>query len=96
MPRSTLTRDQIVDSAIGLLDEDGLDGLNMRALGTRLGSAATAVYWHVGSKDDLVNLARGTRHGTEIALPDQESRTSAGEMRRGRWQSSCIPCWRHP
>jgi AcrR family transcriptional regulator len=69
MSRSTLTRDQIIDSAIGLLDEDGLDGLNMRALGNRLGFAATAVYWHVGSKDDLVNLAVDSAWH-EIALPD--------------------------
>jgi AcrR family transcriptional regulator len=69
MARDTLTRDQIVASAVGLLDEDGLDGLNMRALGKRLESAATAVYWHVGSKDDLVNLAVDSAWH-EIALPD--------------------------
>jgi AcrR family transcriptional regulator len=69
MARDTLTRDQIVESAVGLLDEDGLDGLNMRALGKRLESAATAVYWHVGSKDDLVNLAVDSAWH-EIALPD--------------------------
>jgi Tetracyclin repressor-like, C-terminal domain len=28
----------------------------MRALGKRLGSAATAVYWHVGSKHNLIAL----------------------------------------
>ena len=57
MPRDTLTRDQIVTAAIDLLDAEGLEGLNMRSLGTRLGSAATAVYWHVGSKGDLIALA---------------------------------------
>ena len=57
MPRDTLTREQIVSAAIDLLDADGLEGLNMRALGQRLGSAATAVYWHVGSKDNLIALA---------------------------------------
>ena len=57
MPRDTLTREQIVTAAIDLLDAEGLDGLNMRALGQRLGSAPTAVYWHVGSKDNLMALA---------------------------------------
>jgi AcrR family transcriptional regulator len=57
MPRDTLTREQIVKAAIELLDTEGLEGLNMRALGKRLGSAATAVYWHVGSKDNLIALA---------------------------------------
>ena len=68
MPRDTLTREQIVTAAIGLLDTDGLEGLNMRALGQRLGSAATAVYWHVGSKDNLIALA-ADQVWHEIALP---------------------------
>ncbi|MEU8694703.1 TetR/AcrR family transcriptional regulator [Streptomyces sp. NPDC048665] len=57
MPRQTMTADQIVRAAIELLDEEGLDGLNMRSLGTRLGSAATAIYWHIKTKDELVRLA---------------------------------------
>jgi AcrR family transcriptional regulator len=57
VPRETLTKDQIVQAAIELLDAEGLDGLSMRRLGTRLNSAATAVYWHVKSKDNLVVLA---------------------------------------
>src|ERR1700735_2992931 len=69
MPRDTLTREQIVKAAIDLLDTDGLEGLNMRALGNRLGSAATAVYWHVGSKDNLIALA-SDQAWKEIALPD--------------------------
>ena len=69
MPRDTLSRDQIVEAAIDLLDAEGLDGLNMRALGKRLDSAATAVYWHVGSKENLIALA-GDSAWSEIALPD--------------------------
>ncbi|UXY17826.1 TetR/AcrR family transcriptional regulator C-terminal domain-containing protein [Streptomyces cynarae] len=57
MPRDTLTADRIVRAAIELLDDEGLDGLNMRSLAKRLGSAATAVYWHIKTKDDLVRLA---------------------------------------
>ena len=68
MPRDTLTREQIVKTAIDLLDAEGLEGLNMRALGERLGSAATAVYWHVGSKDNLITLA-ADQVWHEIALP---------------------------
>jgi AcrR family transcriptional regulator len=69
MPRDTLTREQILKTAIDLLDAEGLEGLNMRALGKRLGSAATAVYWHVGSKDNLIALA-ADHVWHEIALPD--------------------------
>ncbi|MFE9612913.1 TetR/AcrR family transcriptional regulator C-terminal domain-containing protein [Streptomyces sp. NPDC006012] len=82
MPRDTLTRDQIVRTAIELLDADGLEGLNMRALGKRLDSAATAVYWHVKNKDNLVLLATDQVWG-ELKLPDLDAvdcRTAASAM----------------
>jgi AcrR family transcriptional regulator len=72
MPRETLTRDQIVSTAIELLDAEGPEGLNMRGLGARLGSAATAVYWHVQSKDNLLRLAADDVWH-EIELPDLDA-----------------------
>lgn len=82
MTRDTLTREQIVKAAIDLLDTEGLEGLNMRSLGNRLGSAATAVYWHVGSKGHLIALA-GDQVWNEITLPDLAAidwRTAATHM----------------
>jgi AcrR family transcriptional regulator len=82
MARETLTREKIVQTAIEMLDQEGLDGLNMRSLGERLGSAATAVYWHVKSKDNLVALA-GDELWSEIELPDLGTvdwRTAATSM----------------
>ncbi|MEU9124433.1 TetR/AcrR family transcriptional regulator [Streptomyces sp. NPDC048506] len=69
MPRDTLTADRIVREAIELLDDEGLDGLNMRSLAKRLGSAATAVYWHIKTKDELVRLASDAVWD-EVELPD--------------------------
>jgi AcrR family transcriptional regulator len=88
MPRDTLTRDQIVKTAIDLLDDEGLEGLNMRALGERLGSAATAPYWHVGSKEQLVAMAADAAW-QEIPLPDLAEvdwRTAATAMARGLYE----------
>lgn len=85
MPRNTLTADQIVHAAIVLLDEEGLDGLNMRSLGARLGSAATAIYWHIKTKDDLVRLAADAVWH-EVELPDLDAgdwRTAATAMATG-------------
>jgi AcrR family transcriptional regulator len=82
MPRDTLTRDQIVRAAIDLLDAEGLEGMNMRSLGKRLDSAATAVYWHVKNKDNLVVLA-SDEVWNEIALPELDAvdwRTAATAM----------------
>ncbi|MFF8506485.1 TetR/AcrR family transcriptional regulator [Streptomyces sp. NPDC015492] len=72
MARNTLTPDQIVRAAIELLDDEGLDGLNMRSLGARLGTAATAVYWHIRTKDELVRLAGDAVWG-EVVLPDLDA-----------------------
>ncbi|MGI5241610.1 TetR/AcrR family transcriptional regulator [Dactylosporangium sp. CA-139066] len=77
-----LTRDQIVQTAVALLDDEGLEGLNMRALGKRLNSAATAVYWHVGSKENLIALAADGLW-SELPLPDPSAvgwRRAATEM----------------
>ncbi|MBB5798698.1 TetR/AcrR family transcriptional regulator [Streptomyces caelestis] len=85
MARDTLTKDQIVRTAIELLDGEGLEGLNMRSLGKRLGTVATAVYWHVKNKDDLVALV-GDHVWNEIELPDLDAvdwRTAATEMAVG-------------
>src|ERR1700744_1344617 len=69
MARETLSVDQIVTAAIELLDDQGLEGMNMRALGQRLDSAATAGYWHVGRRDNLIALA-ADRAWSEVELPD--------------------------
>ncbi|MGF1431667.1 TetR/AcrR family transcriptional regulator [Kitasatospora sp. LaBMicrA B282] len=85
MPRDALTREQIVRTAIELLDEEGLDGLNMRALGRRLDSAATAIYWHIKTKEELVRLA-GDLLWDEVELPDLATadwRTAATAMATG-------------
>ncbi|GAA2441201.1 hypothetical protein GCM10010191_66680 [Actinomadura vinacea] len=67
----TLSRDQIVDAALDLLDAEGLAGLSMRRLGTRLNAGATSVYWHVANKDELLELALD-RVMAEVRVPDPE------------------------
>ncbi|NMN99771.1 TetR family transcriptional regulator [Gordonia sp. TBRC 11910] len=57
-----LTRQIIVDAAFEVLDDVGIDGLTVRALATRLGVKAPALYWHVKSKQDLLD-----EMGTEVA-----------------------------
>jgi AcrR family transcriptional regulator len=64
-----LSREQIVAEAIRLLDAEGIDALSMRRLGTRLGAAATSIYWHVASKDELIELVVDATYG-ELEVPD--------------------------
>jgi TetR/AcrR family tetracycline transcriptional repressor len=50
-----LDTDRIVAAAFTMLDDEGLDGLSMRALAGRLGVQAPALYWHFTSKGELLS-----------------------------------------
>jgi len=54
--KRSLNTDRIVGAAMTVLDRDGLEGLSLRRLGAELGSGATSVYWHVPSKEALLDL----------------------------------------
>lgn len=63
----TLSRDQIVDATIRILDAEGEEGLSMRRLGAELGSGAASVYWHVACKDELLDLVADRILGEVLA-----------------------------
>ena len=52
-----LSLERIVATAVELLDAEGVDGLTMRRLADRLGSGAMSLYWHVGNKEEVFDLA---------------------------------------
>lgn len=74
--RDPISRDAIVTAAIGLLDREGLAALSMRRLAEELGTGAASLYWHVGSKDGLLDLVLDEVIG-EGKVPDPDP---------GRWQ----------
>jgi len=51
-----LTRERLVAAALALIDEEGLDGLSMRALADRLQVKAASLYWHVRDRRELLEL----------------------------------------
>jgi len=51
-----LTRDRLVEAALALINEEGLDGLSMRALADRLDVKAASLYWHVRDRRELLEL----------------------------------------
>lgn len=51
-----ITRDDVIQTAIQLLQEVGLDGLTLRRLATELGISAPTLYWHVRDKRELLDL----------------------------------------
>ena len=51
-----VTRDDVIQTAIQLLQEVGLDALTLRRLATELGISAPTLYWHVRGKRELLDL----------------------------------------
>jgi AcrR family transcriptional regulator len=62
-------RQQILDAALLVADERGLDAVTMRAVAGRVGVTAMALYPHVRSKEDLLDGLVGRLLG-ELSLPD--------------------------
>lgn len=69
--RDRLTQAAIVDVGLRLLDADGLDGFSMRRVAQELDTGAASLYWHVGSKDGLLDLIFDTVTG-EIEIPEPD------------------------
>jgi AcrR family transcriptional regulator len=69
--REPITPEAIVDTALRVLDAEGLDGLSMRRIADELGTGAASLYWHVGSKDGLLDLVLDRIIG-EQRVPDPE------------------------
>jgi AcrR family transcriptional regulator len=74
--RDPISREAIVSAAIELLDREGLAALSMRRLAEELGTGAASLYWHVGSKDGLLDLVLDQIIG-EQQVPEPDP---------GRWQ----------
>jgi AcrR family transcriptional regulator len=54
LARGTLSRQGIVEAALGLLDEEGPEALTFARLGSALDASTTAVYRHFSSRDEIV------------------------------------------
>jgi AcrR family transcriptional regulator len=53
--RKPLSRERILESAVALADESGIDAPSMRKLGQALGYEAMSLYNYVANKDDLLD-----------------------------------------
>ncbi|MFD8021226.1 TetR/AcrR family transcriptional regulator [Streptomyces lavendulae] len=50
-----LDKKRVVETALRLLDETGLDGLTLRAIAKELNVQAPALYWHFKGKQELLD-----------------------------------------
>lgn len=74
----TITREVIVCEALALLSSDGVDGLTMRALATRVGITPMAIYHHFGDRDGLV------RELAELVYAGVSASTAADPVARAQ------------
>jgi TetR/AcrR family tetracycline transcriptional repressor len=71
--RPRVTRTAVVEAALGLLAEGGLDAVSFRRIAKVLGVAGPTLYWHVESKRQLMDLMAEElvrRSGRAYAGPD--------------------------
>jgi AcrR family transcriptional regulator len=54
-PRIPLTRQRVLEAAVALADDSGIESLTMRKLGQALGVEAMSLYYHVANKDALLD-----------------------------------------
>ncbi|MFG1946322.1 TetR/AcrR family transcriptional regulator C-terminal domain-containing protein [Nonomuraea sp. NPDC048826] len=90
--RRPLTLAQIVGEAVALLDEEGADRLTMRRLAERLGTGSTTLYWHVKTKDDVLDLALDSIFG-EVPPPAGGSWRERVAALVSGWRAALL---RHP
>lgn len=70
-----IDREQIIEEALRLLDEVGLDQLTTRKLADRLGVKQPALYWHFANKQALIeamNVAIGREHTYDAPRPGDD------------------------
>src|SRR6185436_11028618 len=53
--REPLTKDRILQAAVALADEGGVDSLSMRKIAQELGVVPMALYKHVANKDEMLD-----------------------------------------
>ncbi len=53
--RRELTRTQVIDAALAVLDEAGARACTLRAVAVTLHVTPMAIYWHVSDKEDLLD-----------------------------------------
>lgn len=82
-----VTREEVVDTALRLIEDNDVSALTMRRLAGELGVAVTSIYWHVGNRDALLDLL------VERLLADMGGVRPSGRTPRAR-VTSLLRQWR--
>lgn len=55
-PRGSTTRQSVIEAALAVVDEDGLEGLTIRRVAQRVGAPPMSLYTHFSNKGELLDL----------------------------------------
>jgi TetR/AcrR family tetracycline transcriptional repressor len=55
-PRGTTRREAVIDAALNVVDEVGVDGLTIRAVASHAGAPPMSLYTHFANKEELLDL----------------------------------------
>jgi AcrR family transcriptional regulator len=85
LPRkaAALSRDEIVRVAIRVADAEGPDAVSMRRIARELNAGTMSLYWHIVSKEELLDLMLDTVQG------DRENPEPSGDWRRDMREVAC-------
>lgn len=71
--RRPLSRQRILEAAVGLVDREGLEALSMRRLGAELGVEAMSLYNHVPNKEAVLDgMVEVLLAGVRISFDDED------------------------
>ena len=64
---AALSRDEIVRAAIKVADAEGPDAISMRRIARELNAGTMSLYWHVASKEELLDLMIDSAQGEQLS-----------------------------
>jgi TetR/AcrR family tetracycline transcriptional repressor len=94
VPRNTLTRSRVIDAALVLIDEKGVQAVTMPRVAASLGVGTMSLYRHVQNKDDLLDgVAEHVLGRVEVSTgaPDDWEGRVVGYLRSLRAQALAHP-----
>ena len=88
--RMGLDRQDVIDAALDLVHTEGPAALTMRRLADKVGVATPTIYWHIGSRDDLVAevIRAHSRRLAELEVRGEDPRDRIFSAARNIWTAS--------
>lgn len=92
--RPSLSREHVLEGAVALADEIGIEAFTIRKLASALGTKPMTIYYYVSSKEEIVDgmvelvfsqIARPSTEGDWLAALRQRCISARAVLNRHRW-----------